>query len=74
MTVTEFARKYKIPQSTVYNASFRIPFEQRKEYNNNYPVDELIRVTKEELKGRIEYHQQRVDTNSAYLQTLLKEV
>lgn len=74
MTVTEFARKYKIPQSTVYNASFRIPFEQRKEYNNNYPVNELLQATYDELKGRIEYHQQRVDTNSAYLQTLLKEV
>lgn len=74
MTVTEFAKKYNIPHSTVYSASFRIPFERRKEYNNNYPVDELLQATEDELKNRIDYHQQRVDTNSSYLQILHNRV
>ena len=72
MTVTEFARTYRIPHSVVYNASFRIPYEIRSKCDMDYPESELMKATETELNGRISYHQEKVEKNKQYL-NLLKE-
>ena len=73
MTVTEFARMYQIPHSIVYNASFRVPFEKRREYDGDYPRDALKKATTEELNGRNAFHQSKLDKNNKYLKLLAED-
>lgn len=70
MTVTEFARLHRIPHSVVYNASFRIPFEERRRCKGNYPHETLTRATTEELKSRNRFHQDKLNKNNKYLKAL----
>ena len=70
MTVTEFARQYRIPHSVVYNAAYRIPFEDRRKYDGDYPHDSLMKATVEELTGRNAFHQGKIDKNNGYLKQL----
>ena len=72
MTVTEFARMYKIPHSVVYNASFRIPFESRRNYEGDYPHNEIMNATITELKQRNAFHQDKLDKNNRYLKHLME--
>jgi len=72
MTVTEFARLYKIPHSVVYNAAFRIAFDDRRKYDGNYPHDVLMQATTEELKARNKFHKDKLDKNNGYLNMLEK--
>ena len=67
MTVTEFARIYHIPHTVVYNASFRIPFESRQNYEGDYPHNEIMNATITELKQRNAFHQDKLDKNNRYL-------
>ena len=70
MTMTEFSRMYQIPHSIVYNAVFRIPFDDRRKYDGDYPHDALKKATKEELKSRNAFHQSKLDKNNGYLAVL----
>ena len=72
MTVTEFARLYRIPHSVVYNAAFRVPFEDRRKYDGDYPHDTLMKATREELTARNAFHQDKLDKNKGYLKQLNK--
>ena len=72
MTVTEFARQYQIPHSVVYNAAYRIPYEERRTYDGNYPHDVLMKATVEELLVRNSFHQSKLDKNNGYLHMLSK--
>ena len=74
MTVTEFARLYRIPHSVVYNASFRIPYEDRKYCDNDYRHDALKKATTEELKIRNAFHQDKLDKNNRYLELLSEDL
>ena len=70
MTITEFARQYQIPHSVVYNASFRVPFEDRRAYDGDYPHDALMTATLAELNSRNAFHLSKVDKNNQYLNSL----
>ena len=70
MTVTEFARVYQIPHSVVYNAAFRVPFDDRRKYDGDYPHDALMKATVEELTVRNSFHQDKLDKNNGYLKRL----
>ena len=70
MSITEFARNYQIPTSVVYNASFRVPYEDRREYDGDYPHDALLAATTEELTNRNAFHQEKIDRNNTYLKAL----
>lgn len=70
MTVTEFARRYKLPHSVVYNASFRIPYEIRSKCDMDYPTEELMKATRTELNVRMQFHQDRVDRVKGYMKAL----
>lgn len=72
MTVTEFARTYQIPHSVVYNAMFRMPYEDRQKSFGDYPQEAIRKATIEELKSRNAFHQEKIDRNNGYL-LLLKE-
>ena len=72
MTVTEFARQYQIPHSVVYNAAYRIPYDERRTYDGNYPHDVLIKATVEELLFRNSFHQRKLDKYIGYLYMLSK--
>lgn len=72
MTVTEFARLYRIPHSVVYNASFRIPYEDRRYCDGDYKHDVLMKATVEELLVRNSFHQSKLDKNNGYLHMLSK--
>jgi len=72
MTVTEFARQYQIPHSVVYNASFRIPYEDRRYCDGDYKHDVLMKATVEELLVRNSFHQSKLDKNNGYLNMLSK--
>ena len=72
MTVTEFARLYQIPHSVVYNASFRIPYEDRRYCDGDYKHDVLMKATVEELLVRNSFHQSKLDKNKGYLNMLSK--
>ena len=63
---------YQIPHTVVYNASFRVPFAIRRKYDGDYPHDELMKATREELKTRNEFHQSKLDKNNMYLKQLDK--
>lgn len=70
MTVTEFSRLYKIPHSVVYNAMFRIPYEDRRYRDGDYEHDALLKATREELLSRNAFHQSKLDKNNGYLKQL----
>ena len=67
MTVTEFARKYELPHSVVYNAHFRIPYEDRSNADGDYTERELYIATAEELKSSIEYHKAKLNKSKERL-------
>lgn len=73
MTVTEFARQYQIPHSVVYNAAYRIPYDERRTYDGDYPHDMLMKATVEELLVRNSFHQSKLDKNKGYLNRLVDE-
>lgn len=73
MTVTEFARIYQIPHSVVYNAAYRIPFEDREKYDGDYPHDAIKKATIEELTSRNAFHQGKLDKNNKYLKYLAED-
>lgn len=73
MTVTEFARLYQIPHSVVYNASFRVPFEERRICDGDYTHEMLKKATVEELTSRNAFHQSKLEKNNGYLQRLSEE-
>ena len=70
MTMTEFSRMYQIPHSIVYNAAFRIPFDDRRKYDGDYPHNALMKATTAELTSRNAFHQSKIDKNSGYLKRL----
>ena len=73
MTVTEFARIYQIPHSIVYNASFRVPFEERKYCDGDYRHEALKKATIAELTSRNAFHQGKLDKNNKYLKQLAED-
>lgn len=70
MSITEFARMYQIPHSVVYNASFRVPYDDRRKYDGDYPHDALMTATVAELNSRNAFHLSKVEKNSQYLNRL----
>lgn len=70
MTVTEFARMYQIPHSVVYNAMFRMPYDERQKCDGDYTHDALKKATVEELTSRNAFHQGKIDKNVSYLMRL----
>ena len=73
MRITEFARRYQIPHSVVYNASFRVPFEERRECDGDYQHDALKKATIEELTTRNAFHQSKLEKNNGYLERLAED-
>ena len=73
MTVTEFSRLYQIPHSVVYNASFRIPYEERKYCDGDYTHDALKKATITELTSRNAFHQDKLNKNNKYLKILAED-
>lgn len=70
MTVTEFARQYQIPHNVVYNAAYRIPYDERRTYDGDYTHDILMKATIEELLARNSFHKSKLDKNNRYLKRL----
>jgi hypothetical protein len=62
MTVTEFVKKYGVPHTIVYNASFNTPTRKAAFDAINFPEQELYDATAEELKNSITYHQKKINT------------
>ena len=64
MTVNEFVKKYEIPYTLVYEASFTAPCEStriRREYKREFEEKELTEVVQKALERRISKYQELVD-------------
>ena len=61
ITQTEFVRKYNLPMFIVHNASYRIPYQERKDSFGMFDENELFKATEEELQSNIDYYQAKVN-------------
>ena len=69
MKVTEFAKKYDLPVTLVFNASFFTPTREEAGVRD-IPERELYDAVEKALRKSISYHQQKVDENTVRLEYL----
>lgn len=67
MLVSEFAKKYGLPHSLVYENSFATDTRMATPWVTDIPESELAKVVSAALKKRIAYHKGMVEKEESYL-------